>query len=179
MNKTNINYYSRAKKDGKFSLYPLFTDEQKEHQLRLKKINDEKNKIKKNKVAVDTKLPIISKPQLPKEAIQNFRRKDINKYGIKDTENSDDDIVGSGIKLLKIEKSPVKFKKYRADALIDGEVYKNVDFGDSRYQQFKDSTPLQLYSHLDHNDTKRLRLYYIRNQKNNGPSGILSKKYLW
>lgn len=37
------------------------------------------------------------------------------------------------VKIIKIEKSPVKFKKYRADALIDGEVYKNVDFGDTRY----------------------------------------------
>lgn len=83
------------------------------------------------------------------------------------------------IKLLKIEKSPVRYKKYRADALIDGEVYKNVDFGDTRYQQFKDSTPLKLYSYMDHNDRKRLHNFYLRHEKNNGPSGILSKRFLW
>lgn len=83
------------------------------------------------------------------------------------------------IELLKIEKSPAKFKKYRADALIDGELYKDVDFGDVRYEQFKDSTPLKLYSHLDHNDTKRLHNFYLRHEKNNGPAALLSKKYLW
>lgn len=83
------------------------------------------------------------------------------------------------VKLLKIEKSPVRYKKYRADVLIDGEVYKNVDFGDTRYQQFKDSTPLKLYSNLDHNDTKRLHNFYLRHEKNNGVASILSKKYLW
>lgn len=83
------------------------------------------------------------------------------------------------VKLLKIEKSPAKFKKYRADALIDGEVYKNVDFGDTRYAHFKDSTPLKLYSYLDHNDRKRLHNFYLRHEKNNGPAGLLSKKFLW
>jgi hypothetical protein len=83
------------------------------------------------------------------------------------------------IKLLKIEKSPVKYKKYRADVLIDEEIHKNVDFGDTRYQQFKDSTPLKLYSNLDHNDTERLRLYHIRHKKNNGIASLLSKRFLW
>jgi len=83
------------------------------------------------------------------------------------------------VKLLKIEKSPAKFKKYRADALIDGEVYKNVDFGDVRFEQFKDRTPLKLYSSMDHGDTKRLRLYHERHRWNNGPAGLLSKRFLW
>ncbi len=83
------------------------------------------------------------------------------------------------LKLLRIEKSPSKNKKYRADVLLDGIEYKDVDFGDTRYEHFKDSTPLKLYSNLDHNDTNRLRLYHLRHAKNNGVAGLLSKKYLW
>jgi hypothetical protein len=81
--------------------------------------------------------------------------------------------------LLTIEKSPAKFKKYRADVLLDGVKYTGVDFGDTRYEHFKDSTPLKLYSHLDHNDTKRLHNFYLRHKNNNGVAGLLSKKYLW
>jgi len=81
--------------------------------------------------------------------------------------------------LIEIKKSPAKYKKYRATVLVNGELYKDVDFGDTRFEQFKDSTPLKLYSHLDHNDTKRLRLYHIRHKNNNGIAGLLAKKYLW
>lgn len=83
------------------------------------------------------------------------------------------------VKLLKIQESPVMYKKYRADVLIDEEVFKNVDFGDTRYSQFRDSTPLKLYSNLDHGDRERLRLYHIRHKNNNGPAGLLSKRFLW
>lgn len=83
------------------------------------------------------------------------------------------------LKLLRIEKSPTKFKKYRADVLLDGVKYTGIDFGDTRYEHFKDSTPLKLYSHLDHNDIYRLHNYYLRHEKNNGVASILSKKYLW
>jgi hypothetical protein len=34
-----------------------------------------------------------------------------------------------------------------------------------RYQQYKDRTPLKLYSNLDHNDPKRRELYYKRHPK--------------
>ena len=81
--------------------------------------------------------------------------------------------------LLRIEKSPTKHKKYRADVLLDGVKYTGVDFGDTRHSQFRDSTPLKLYSHLDHNDTKRLHNFYLRHKNNNGVAGLLSKKYLW
>lgn len=83
------------------------------------------------------------------------------------------------LKLVKIEKSPAKFKKYRADVILDGELYRNVDFGDTRHMQFKDSTPLKLYSHLDHNDIHRLHMFHARHAKNNGIASLLSKKYLW
>lgn len=80
--------------------------------------------------------------------------------------------------VLKIEKSPAKWKKYRATVMIDGRE-KKVDFGDTRYFQFKDSTPLKLYSHLDHGDVKRLHAFYLRHARNTGPASELSKKYLW
>lgn len=83
------------------------------------------------------------------------------------------------LKLLHIERSPAKHKKYRADVLLDGVEYKNVDFGDTRYEHFKDSTPLKLYSHLDHNDIHRLHMYHARHKNNNGVAGLLAKKYLW
>ena len=34
-----------------------------------------------------------------------------------------------------------------------------IHFGDSRYEQFRDSTPLKLYSYLDHKDKERRRNY--------------------
>ena len=38
-----------------------------------------------------------------------------------------------------------------------------VHFGDSRYGQFKDQTPLKLYSDLDNNDIIRKKLYAFEN----------------
>lgn len=83
------------------------------------------------------------------------------------------------LKLLRIEKSPAKFKKYRADVLLDGVEYKGVDFGSLPYQQYQDRTPLKLYSDLDHKDTKRLRLYHARHKHNNGIASLLAKRFLW
>lgn len=73
--------------------------------------------------------------------------------------------------------SPVKNKKYRV-ILSDG---KKVDFGDSRHAQYRDSTPLKAYQHLDHLDKKRRANYYARHNID-GPkfsADWLSKKYLW
>ena len=69
--------------------------------------------------------------------------------------------------------------KYIADVVIDGVLYKGVKFGDKRYQHYKDRTYLKLYSHLDHGDKERLRLFHLRHKKNNGPSALLSKRFLW
>lgn len=73
--------------------------------------------------------------------------------------------------------SPLAHKKYRV-ILSNG---KHVDFGDKRYQQYKDSTPLKAYSYLDHLDKKRRDLYYARHSKDYPPYSAdwLSKKYLW
>ena len=70
-----------------------------------------------------------------------------------------------------------------------------IHFGDTRYGQFKDRTPvsgthLPLYSHLNHNDDKR-RMNYLQRAKGikdkNGNLTYLNKnspnyysvKYLW
>lgn len=82
------------------------------------------------------------------------------------------------IKLLDIKRGPGN-AKYIADVSIDGRVYKGVKFGHKSYEQYKDSTPLKLYSSMDHGDENRRRLFHIRHKKNNGPAGLLSKRFLW
>ena len=71
-------------------------------------------------------------------------------------------------RVIRIEVSPVKGKKYRAH--VRGRTTRTVDFGASAYQQFKDSTRLKKYRHLDHNDPKRRRNYFMRH------SGVASKR---
>ena len=80
-------------------------------------------------------------------------------------------------KNIKIEKSDRKGKKYK-DILPDG---KAVHFGAVGYQQYKDSTPLKLYSNLDHKDEKRRELYYKRHAKEypKYSADYFSKIYLW
>lgn len=66
---------------------------------------------------------------------------------------------------MDIQKSSRKNKKYMA--IVDD---KKIHFGDNRFQQYKDRTPLKLYSHLDHNDKKRRMNYFKRH------SGVSTKK---
>ena len=75
------------------------------------------------------------------------------------------------------EKSKVKNKKYAA-ILPNG---KRVNFGDKRYQQYEDRTPLKLYSKLDHHDKERRKRYYERHNKDypKYSADYLSRKYLW
>lgn len=88
------------------------------------------------------------------------------------------------MRLLRFEKSRNKSKKYDAILLTPEGKEKRVSFGAIGYQQYKDSTPLKLYSHLDHGDLKRRDAYrarhgkeYIKAQKYS-PSW-LSWTYLW
>ncbi len=78
---------------------------------------------------------------------------------------------------ITFQKSDRKNKKYKA-ILPDG---KAVHFGDTRYEQYKDRTPLKLYSNLDHNDKARRGLYYQRHPKDYAKysADYFSKKYLW
>ena len=69
------------------------------------------------------------------------------------------------------------YKKYRV-VTPDGKV---VQFGDKRYGQYKDRTPLKLYSHLDHKDLKRRASYRKRHNypKPKYSPGWFALKYLW
>lgn len=83
-------------------------------------------------------------------------------------------------KLEKIIVSPVKNKKYRAIINIDGKST-HVDFGDTRFAQYRDSTGLNVYSNMDHNDKQRRARYYARHSVTypKFSADWLSKKYLW
>jgi hypothetical protein len=73
-------------------------------------------------------------------------------------------------------KSPLKNKKYRVDITKDSEDIRTVDFGDTRYQHYKDTTPLKLYSDLDHKDTTRRDNYRKRHSQIKLKDGRLSYK---
>lgn len=83
------------------------------------------------------------------------------------------------MEVLNIRVSDRKNKKYVADVIINGRLYRNQHFGDTRYQHYRDSTPIKAFSHLDHNDWERRRRYLARHKHNDGPSGKLSDEFLW
>jgi len=68
---------------------------------------------------------------------------------------------------MLIKRSTRKNKKYM---LYDNIQKKWIHFGDKRYEQFRDSTPLKLYRYLDHGDNSRRRRYFLRH------SGVANKK---
>jgi len=87
---------------------------------------------------------------------------------------------------LKFEKSKSKNKKYSVITPSG----KKINFGDKRYEQFKDTTPLKLYKNLDHGDKKRQKNYCARSAAIKNNKGKLTKnnkesanhysmKYLW
>lgn len=74
-------------------------------------------------------------------------------------------------------------KKYKALIVSNktGRV-KRISFGDNRYEQYKDSTGLGLWSHLDHRDKERRRAYRERHQGDNlncFSPGFFSWYFLW
>ena len=98
-------------------------------------------------------------------------------------------------KIIKFEKG--KFpKKYTVKVKNNktGRIRK-IHFGDVRYQQYKDRTPLKLYKKMNHNTRKRMRNYFSRHSgtknrkqaikkeknksKNYYNAKILSHIYLW
>lgn len=83
------------------------------------------------------------------------------------------------MEVSNLRRSTRKNKKYMTDVVYNGKFYKNQHFGDIRYGQYKDQTPLKLYSHLDNNDLERKRLYHARHRYNTGICSLLSKEFLW
>lgn len=84
------------------------------------------------------------------------------------------------MKLLGFEKSHLKDKKYNAILENNGQI-KKIAFGQLPYQHYKDTTGLNLYSHLNHLDKQRRELYYKRHNKKypKYSADYFSKKYLW
>ena len=80
-----------------------------------------------------------------------------------------------------IYKSDRKGKKYYA--VLKGDPSgKKIHFGASNYEQYRDSTPLQLYSEHDHMDLARRERYISRhkhNIKKGHNAGWLSFLFLW
>jgi hypothetical protein len=98
-------------------------------------------------------------------------------------------------KIIKFKRGPYP-KKYTA--LIKNKKTKKtrkIHFGDRRYQQYKDRTPLQLYKHKNHRSRKRMRNYFNRHSgikhrrkaikrekrksRKSYTAKILSHMYLW
>ena len=59
-------------------------------------------------------------------------------------------------KVIRIRKASKKHKKYAATVRGPNGM-RVIHFGDSRYQQFKDSTPLRAFKGKDHKDPRRRR----------------------
>lgn len=75
-----------------------------------------------------------------------------------------------------ITKSKHKNKKY--------DIYHNghflLSFGDTRYEHYRDKTPLKLYSALDHKDKDRLINFWKRHKFTmNKNSANYWARYLW
>jgi len=82
-------------------------------------------------------------------------------------------------KLIKFEKSKIKGKKYTA--YVQNKATKKIrkiHFGSSYYEQYKDRTPLKLYSYKNHNNRKRMQNYFSRHSgtKKRAPAIALEKK---
>jgi|TARA_Y100000768_G_C23939711_1_gene664482 hypothetical protein len=98
-------------------------------------------------------------------------------------------------RIIKFKRGPYP-KKYTA-ILKNKKTKKTrkLNFGDRRYQQYKDRTPLKLYKGKNHNTRKRMQNYFsrhsgtknrekaikkeIRNSRGYYTPKILSHKYLW
>lgn len=80
--------------------------------------------------------------------------------------------------LYKPWKSTVKNKKYSVYVMKEGKV-KKINFGDSRYGQYKDK--IGDYKELDHGDPQRRKQYYQRHGKTRDKNSAKywSHRILW
>lgn len=98
-------------------------------------------------------------------------------------------------KIIKFVKGPFP-KKYTAYVKHKKTTkIRKIHFGDKRYQQYKDRTPLKLYKNKNHGTRKRMQNYYSRHsgtktrkqgiakeiKKSKGyyTPKLLSHQYLW
>jgi len=85
---------------------------------------------------------------------------------------------------IRFERSRRKHKKYDAVLLNrKTDMHVRVPYGDVRFSQYKDTSGLGLYSHLDHNDRERRSRYHKRHDAfiriGYYSPGYFSSKYLW
>lgn len=80
-------------------------------------------------------------------------------------------------RILKIIKPTVKGKKYTA-VVIDRKTKKErkISFGAIGFKQYKDTTPLKLYSGSNSLDKKRRKAYFNRHSNENTKAEALSKE---
>jgi len=78
--------------------------------------------------------------------------------------------------LYKPFKSSAKNKKYSVYVRGDNNKTKLIHYGDSRYDHYKDTTPLKLYSNLNHNDKVRQKSYLARAKGIKDKQGNLTYK---
>ena len=73
------------------------------------------------------------------------------------------------------------FKKYKVEIWEGGKRKKTIQFGDKRYGQYKDKTPLKLYAHKDTLDKKRRKAYRDRHTyaKPKYSAGWFALRFLW
>jgi methionyl-tRNA formyltransferase len=86
--------------------------------------------------------------------------------------------------LVRFEKSKQKNKKY--SAILENKSTKKtkrINFGDTRYQNYRDITGLNLYPQLVHNDKSRRQKYIARHsskvREGYYSAGYFALKYLW
>lgn len=75
-------------------------------------------------------------------------------------------------------------KKYRVVIHFKDGSKKTVQFGDKRYEQFKDSSPLKLYTKKNHGDAQRRKAYRARHGAQGHHKKVYSPawfswKFLW
>ena len=81
---------------------------------------------------------------------------------------------------LKFERGSFP-KKYRVYVFENDKLIKITQFGDQRYGQYRDKTPLKLYSSKDNLNDKRRVAYHKRHnyKKPLFTPGWFSANYLW
>jgi len=72
-------------------------------------------------------------------------------------------------------------KKYKVEIYKYNKKVKTIQFGHKNHEHYRDKTPLKLYSHLNHLDSKRKKNYYSRHNKTypKYSADYFSKRYLW
>lgn len=79
-------------------------------------------------------------------------------------------------KIVNFKRGPFP-KKYTA-AIKHGKKTRKIHFGDRRYQQYKDRTPLGLYSRKNHGERKRMQNYFSRHSGTKKRGEAIKKEIL-